>query len=64
MAEHVFVTCPHCGHRNAYTLEELRRQSVLYRPEEARQGETFRVTCKKCGQPFVFPLTEANDAPR
>ena len=64
MAKHVFVTCPHCGHRNAYTPEELDRRATVYRLEKAGRSETYRVTCKECGRPITFSLAEVSDEQR
>ncbi len=60
MAKFVFPKCPHCGHKNSFDLEVLRRdQAVVYR--RTGQSEEFRVICAQCGQPFVFKVKGESD---
>lgn len=60
MSSFIFPQCPHCGHKNAFDLEELRKESAtVFRA--VPQEEEFQVMCTRCGRPFVFKVRENAD---
>ncbi len=60
MSEKIKITCPRCGHEWKASLDELKREEVVYRGEEKPKEKVvkYRAVCPNDGTYIVVEVQE------